>query len=418
MIPMLSDMPVGAQAKIRQALGLLGEALIEIAGTDKDRGAQGELFTAPVTAPAEPASPPERSVVPISNDEIEAVRKLAGTMPAKLIGRELGITYERVRYLAKKGRIALHFVPPARTVATPTQPASQASPPPPAEAAPDRTHGAVEASESADETAPATGPDESLLPSSGPALTVVNYIEFESGHRITATTAGPGLRGHSGQVILIDGIDSDEQTGIEQSEAEPSTLPDAATAPDILSGVGAEDGAAAPLHIVTPTAAPSAELDEKPSGTTDSSSREPEAASPPAATEGEVAAEAATSHTKDPKAAASQAEERQRMIAEARQAVALRKPEPVRPRMREPVKTAMQPVSNDWVRMRHKDGRWLSMDGLCWLDGKAAKRENAYLCQRKQLPAVRAKFPLARECLAVDEPKWTPKDIGWARGNT
>jgi hypothetical protein len=317
MIPMLSELPQGAQVKIRQALGLLGEALIEIAGRDKDEATQADLF-APAAA--------------------EAAAVLAE--PATLNS------------------------------------VSQAAPEP-AEAAPPRTHGADEATESMDETMPdgraVPGPDESLLPSSG---------------------------SEPSQAEIDADLEREELIEIQHSEAHPSSPPDAAVAPDISSGAGAEDGAA------TPTAAPSVEHTENLPGGLNSASREPEAAAP-AATEGEVAAEAAVSSP----------ERRRQMIAEAQQAVALRT-EVTRPRLREPVKTAMQPTSTDWVRLRHKDGRWLRMDGLDWLDAKSGKRENAYLCQRKQLPAVRSKFPLARECELIDEPNWSPKDITWARGNT
>lgn len=70
-------------------------------------------------------------------------------------------------------------------------------------------------------------------------------------------------------------------------------------------------------------------------------------------------------------------------------------------------------AAGDWVNLRNRDGRtWLRMDGLGWVDTRA----NAYRCQRRQLKAVRAKFPLAAECAVVPEPKWRPRDIDYARG--
>lgn len=418
MIPMLSDLPQGAQVKIRQALVLFGEALIEIAGRDKDEAAQADLFAGTVetvaktTAEAQ-AGPEERSIVRISDAEIAAVRAVAGTMPAKLIARTLGINYERVRYLARKGGISLLYVPASGVVPARTTPVSQAAPEP-VEAAPVRTHGAVDAAESMDQTMPGRavpGPDETLLPSSGSEPIPVTVLNLASGVTVTTTTDGKGVDARS--ILLIDAEPSQAETDadlereelieIQESEAHPSTPPDAAMAPDAM----AEDGAAAPMHDgQMPEAAPSVDDTQILPGRFDSVAREPDAAAP-AATEEEAAAAPAVSSP----------ERRKQMIAEAKQAVALRA-EVTRPRLREPVKTAMQPTNNDWVRLRHKDGRWLRMDGLDWLDAKTGKRENAYLCQRKQLPAVRNKFPLARECVLIDEPKWSPKDITWARGNT
>lgn len=374
MIPMLSDLPPGAQAKIRQALGLLGEALIEIAGRDKDEAAQADLFAPPAT---EVADIPSTQGKPVRYDAIpesqkRAVRELAGSMTCRQIAEQLGIGENRVRWIAQQGGFTLKL---AKTAPPSPQQVSQAVPPPaPVEAAPLRTHGAVEAAESMDKTMPGRavpGPDETLFPSSG---------------------------SEPSQTEVDADLEREELIEIQQSEAHPSTPPDAAAAPDAT----ATDGAA------TPTAAPSLKTSENLPDALHSVTREPEAASPHAATEGEVAAEAATSQT----------DQRKQMIVEAKQVVALRKPEAVRPRMREPMRIAMQPVNNDWVRQRHPDGRWLSMDGLSWLDAKPSTRDNAYICQRKHLIAARAKFPLARECDEIAERPWSPRDIEWARSTT
>ena len=398
MIPMLSDLPPGAQAKIRQALGLLGEALIEIAGTARDEAAQADLFSPPITAVADIAA---TRVTPVRYDAIPesqrtAVRELAGTMTCRQIAEQLGIGENRVRWIAQQGGFTLKL---AKTAPPSPQQVSQAvSPPAPVEAAPLRTHGAVEAAESMDKTMPGRavpGPDETLLPSSGSEPSHGPFVLTEQ-RLAELAQAGPVSIG----MDYARGPDwsADPANIATESEAHPSTPPDAAAAPDAT----ATDGAA------TPTAAPSLKTSENLPDALHSVTREPEAASPHAASEGEVAAEAATSQT----------DQRNQMIAEAKQAVALRKPEAVRPRMREPMRIAMQPVNNDWVRLRHPDGRWLSMDGLSWLDAKPSTRDNAYICQRKHLIAARAKFPLARECDEIAERPWSPRDIEWQRSTT
>lgn len=100
----------------------------------------------------------------------------------------------------------------------------------------------------------------------------------------------------------------------------------------------------------------------------------------------------------------------ERYVEEAK-AVTPAQPVRARPTRSEPVRLAMQPTNNDWVRLRHPDGRWLRMDGLDWTD----KRANSYLVQRKYLIAVRAKFPLALECNEIAEPAWRPRDGEFGR---
>lgn len=60
-----------------------------------------------------------------------------------------------------------------------------------------------------------------------------------------------------------------------------------------------------------------------------------------------------------------------------------------------------------FVRLQKPDGRWLSLDGLSIVES----REHAYRCRRKQVKKARKAFPLAADCIAVEEPMWSPRDL-------
>lgn len=68
------------------------------------------------------------------------------------------------------------------------------------------------------------------------------------------------------------------------------------------------------------------------------------------------------------------------------------------------------PSTTGWVRLRHPDGRWLRIDCLGWVDEK----KDSYHAQAKYVAAAKAKFPLAAQCVAVEEPAWRPRDIAYS----
>ena len=72
------------------------------------------------------------------------------------------------------------------------------------------------------------------------------------------------------------------------------------------------------------------------------------------------------------------------------------------------------PTSNSaaWVRLQHPDGRWLNSDASGWVK----ERHHGYICKPHQVAAAKARFELAKDCLVVDEPAWTARDIEASRG--
>ncbi len=90
--------------------------------------------------------------------------------------------------------------------------------------------------------------------------------------------------------------------------------------------------------------------------------------------------------------------------------------DPVKRPLRKPVPAARArragPVEREskWVRLRHPDGRWLRMDGLGWVTSKS----QSYLVLRSKVQAAMDALPLAGECIVVTEPDWTPRDIWFA----
>lgn len=63
-------------------------------------------------------------------------------------------------------------------------------------------------------------------------------------------------------------------------------------------------------------------------------------------------------------------------------------------------------LGRGWLNLRHKSGKWLSLDGLSLV----AERRDGYLCKREQLAAARRAFPLIAECEVVAAPEWKPRD--------
>jgi hypothetical protein len=55
--------------------------------------------------------------------------------------------------------------------------------------------------------------------------------------------------------------------------------------------------------------------------------------------------------------------------------------------------------SNGWIRLQNRDGRWLRLDALGWVDN----RNHGYIGKRSQLKALREKFDLVAECVVVPE---------------
>lgn len=84
-------------------------------------------------------------------------------------------------------------------------------------------------------------------------------------------------------------------------------------------------------------------------------------------------------------------------------------PAPVR---HNPRATTIAPTvsANNWVRLQHPDGRWLSMDGLSWVKEKAY----SFHIRATQLAAASKAFPLVAECVVVPVEAWKPRDIAFS----
>ena len=408
MIPLIGSPPPAAEAKFRAALRLVGEALIEWASAVPSPLAV-EPSPAPAAAPAPTAARPMAR--PISEmlvwtvDHDRRVRELAGTAPAQQVADQLGVSLStlynhcsRLKVSLAVGRKKGHQVRPKASPAA--EPAPSA--PTPAPAGSEEKAGPAKAENASTERRTFVIPEghEAERDADGRATGATLAVDRHDEGGPAGTDADPPPLAQEQAVTLADATLPAPETIAPAMEAAPE-----ANAVQPVEPLRGDDpaigGGPAAQHVPVPTPETPATVQKAPAKERRAPTARKAAAQP-------VKAAPTTPSPKAPARAliVTRGERDMRDIG-------------VRPRGDVPTPNRRSPTIGvsraasgaSWFRLRHPDGRWLRMDCLGWV----AERQDGYLGQMKLLDNVRAKFPLAAECVVVPEPAWHARDIEFSR---